>query len=167
MEAVGFIEVRGKLPAIEAADICLKSANVKLIGCELTKGALVTVKIEGDVGAVKSAIDAAKVSDIVKSKLIASLVIPRPAKGISSMLQFDKDKEKEFVEETKDIEGRKEVIDISDAKKNEKPESVKEATCNLCHDSKCGRKRGQPKVLCIHFNKKVENSEGDISYETR
>ncbi|WP_411682886.1 BMC domain-containing protein [Clostridium thailandense] len=89
MQALGFIEVRGKVAAIEAADTCLKSANIKLIGCELTTGALITVKIEGDVGAVNSAISAAKARYVVQNQLIATLVIPRPSKGISSMTELE------------------------------------------------------------------------------
>ena len=62
-EAVGFIETVGLVAATEAADAAVKSANVNLIGYELTKGnGMITVKIEGDVGAVKAAVAAANSS---------------------------------------------------------------------------------------------------------
>ena len=52
-QALGLIETIGMTGAIEAADTCLKSANVQLIGYELSTGGLVTVKVQGNVGAVK------------------------------------------------------------------------------------------------------------------
>ncbi|KZL91020.1 BMC domain-containing protein [Clostridium magnum] len=110
MQALGFIEVVGKVAAIEAADTCLKSANVNLIGYELTNGALITVKVEGDVGAVKSAIDAAKARDIVQDQLVAALVIPRPAKGISAMVES---------EPTKQVVSKTKVEDSENSYKNE------------------------------------------------
>ncbi|MCJ7688691.1 MAG: BMC domain-containing protein, partial [Clostridiaceae bacterium] len=74
MKALGLIETIGMVTAIQAADICLKSSNVRLIGYEIIAGALVTIKIEGDVGAVKAAIDAAKISIEISNKLVSTLV---------------------------------------------------------------------------------------------
>lgn len=89
-EALGVIEVVGMAAAIEAADSCVKSANVELIGYELTKGSgLVTIKISGNVGAVKAAIEAAKVSAGKVNKIFATLIIPRPATNLDNLILSD------------------------------------------------------------------------------
>lgn len=85
-KALGLIETYGYIGAIEAADVCLKAANVRLIGVELVGGGLVTVKINGETGAVKAAIDAAGASVGKIGKLISTHMIPRPASGISKLL---------------------------------------------------------------------------------
>ncbi|MGE5678333.1 MAG: BMC domain-containing protein, partial [Pseudomonadota bacterium] len=61
-QALGLIETYGYIGAVEAADVCLKSANVRLIGVHLVKGGLVTVTVTGDVGAVRASIDASRVA---------------------------------------------------------------------------------------------------------
>lgn len=87
-EAVGFIETVGLVAAVEAADAAVKSANVDLIGYELTKGnGMVTVKIRGDVGAVKSAVCAANSSASNVGGVYAAHVIPRLAAGLDVMLR--------------------------------------------------------------------------------
>ena len=58
MQALGMIETKGLVAAIEAADAMVKAANVTLIGKEHVGGGLVTVMVRGDVGAVKAATDA-------------------------------------------------------------------------------------------------------------
>jgi microcompartment protein CcmL/EutN len=79
-QAVGFIETIGLAAAMEAADAAVKSANVRMVGYELTRGGgMVTVKVQGDVGAVKSAIDAAKTASSKVNQVYAVHVIPRPA----------------------------------------------------------------------------------------
>jgi len=74
-EALGMIETRGLVASIEAADAMVKAANVRLIGCEKVGGGLVSVMVQGDVGAVKAAVDvgaeaAAKVGDVISVHLI-------------------------------------------------------------------------------------------------
>lgn len=89
-EALGVIETVGMAAAIQAADTCVKSANVELIGYELTKGSgLVTIKIRGNVGAVKAAIEAAKVSAAAINKVYATLIIPRPAANLEGLIESD------------------------------------------------------------------------------
>lgn len=84
--ALGMIETYGYVGAIEAADVCLKSANVELIGCELVKGGLVTVHIRGDVAAVKASIDAAQTAVMKIGRLISTHVIPRPSDDVEKIL---------------------------------------------------------------------------------
>lgn len=82
-QSLGLIEVKGLTTAIEAADAAVKSANVELIGYELTKGGgWVTVKIQGNVSAVEAAIQAACSAASSVGEVIAMKVIPRPGDGL-------------------------------------------------------------------------------------
>lgn len=86
--SLGLIETYGLLPAVEAADAAVKSANVELIGYEFAKGSGMTVvKVEGDVGAVKAAIAAASVAASKVGRVAATRVIPRPAAGLEMMVR--------------------------------------------------------------------------------
>lgn len=77
--ALGQIEVLGLPAAIEAADVAVKAANVRLIGYETTDGAgMVTVKIEGQVSSVQSAVAAARAAASQVTRVFATSVIPRP-----------------------------------------------------------------------------------------
>ncbi|MGD8189837.1 BMC domain-containing protein [Brevibacillus ginsengisoli] len=77
LKALGLIEVRGYLGAIEAADSALKAANVTCIGVEKVKGGLVTVKLLGDVGAIRAAVEAGEKAAQNLGLLISSHVIAR------------------------------------------------------------------------------------------
>ncbi|MDR3541747.1 MAG: ethanolamine utilization microcompartment protein EutM [Desulfosporosinus sp.] len=85
-EALGLIETRGLVGAIEAADAMVKAANVQLIGYEKVGGALVTVMVRGDVGAVKAATDAGAAAAQRVGELISVHVIPRPHGDVEMML---------------------------------------------------------------------------------
>ncbi|SHF51985.1 BMC domain-containing protein [Desulforamulus putei DSM 12395] len=87
--ALGLVEVTGLTAAIEIADTVLKSSNVYLIGYEKVTNGLVTVKIQGDVGAVKSAIDAAKSSAAQIGAVVSTLIIPRPAEALQLLVESD------------------------------------------------------------------------------
>ena len=76
--ALGLIETRGLVGAIEAADAMTKAAEVELIGKERSGGGLITVKIKGDVAAVKAAVDAGAAAAQRVSELVSVHVIPRP-----------------------------------------------------------------------------------------
>ncbi|HCJ57602.1 BMC domain-containing protein [Lutispora sp.] len=78
MKSKGFIETKGLVAAIEAADAMVKAANVEIIGKKLIGGGLVTVIIEGDVGAVKAAVDAGAAAAQKVGELISVHVIARP-----------------------------------------------------------------------------------------
>ena len=78
MEAVGMIETKGLVGAIEAADAMVKAANVHLVGKELVGGGLVTIVVRGDVGAVKAATDAGAAAAKRVGELVSVHVIPRP-----------------------------------------------------------------------------------------
>ena len=88
MLALGLIETKGLIGAIEAADAMLKAANVRLLEKSLATGGLVTITIAGEVAAVQSAVDAAKASlDRIEGVVCVSRhVIPRPDAGLEQML---------------------------------------------------------------------------------
>jgi microcompartment protein CcmL/EutN len=85
-EALGLIETRGLVAAIEAADAMTKAANVALIGTEKIGSGLVTVMVRGDVGAVKSAVEAGGEAASRIGELVASHVIPRPHTDVEKIL---------------------------------------------------------------------------------
>ncbi|MDA8188463.1 MAG: ethanolamine utilization microcompartment protein EutM [Dehalococcoidales bacterium] len=86
MSALGMIETKGLVAAIEAADAMLKAANVVLVGKEMIGGGLVTVMVRGDVGAVKAAVDAGAASAKRVGELVSVHVIPRPNGDIETIL---------------------------------------------------------------------------------
>ncbi len=86
--ALGLIETKGLIGAIEAADAMLKAANVKLVSKEKITAALVTVKIIGETAAVKSAVDAGAAAAQRVGQLVSAHVIPRPDDQIESLIYF-------------------------------------------------------------------------------
>ena len=85
-KALGLIETRGLVAAIEAADAMVKAANVNLIGKEKVGGGLVTVMVRGDVGAVRAATDAGAAAARRVGELISVHVIARPDDQIEPIL---------------------------------------------------------------------------------
>ena len=89
--AIGMVETVGLLAAYEAADVAVKSANVKLVGYEKSSGGMVVIKFSGDIGAVKSAVDAAVTAASRLGKVFSSNVIPRPHQDIDKKMIFTDD----------------------------------------------------------------------------
>ena len=85
-EALGMIETRGLVAAVEAADAMCKAANVALVGTEKIGSGLVTVMVRGDVGAVKSAVESGSAAASRLGELIATHVIPRPHTDVEMIL---------------------------------------------------------------------------------
>jgi len=85
-EALGMVETKGLIGAIEAADAMVKAANVKLVGKEKVGSGLVTVMVRGDVGAVKAATDAGAAAAKRVGELISVHVIPRPHSDVEEIL---------------------------------------------------------------------------------
>lgn len=115
-EALGMIETYGYIGAVEAADVCVKSANVKLLGLERVRGGLVTIHITGDIGAVKASIDAAESAVKKFGSLVSSHVIPRAGEGIEKLLP--KIKNPDNPEEEKE-EKKEEEIEDEEASEDE------------------------------------------------
>ncbi len=84
--ALGMVETRGLVGAIEAADAMVKAANVVLIGSEYVGGGYVTVMVRGDVGAVKAATDAGGAAAKRVGELVSVHVIPRPHSEVEMIL---------------------------------------------------------------------------------
>lgn len=86
MEALGMIETRGLVAAIEAADAMVKAANVTLVGTEKIGSGLVSVMVRGDVGAVKAAVEAGGAAASNLGEIVATHVIPRPHTDVEKIL---------------------------------------------------------------------------------
>jgi microcompartment protein CcmL/EutN len=96
---VGFIETAGLAAAITAADTAAKSANIKIIGYEFARGdGMSTVKIEGDVSAVKTALLSASAAASAVGRVVSVDVIPRPAAGLEALI---------YTKDTVGLEGNK------------------------------------------------------------
>lgn len=173
--AIGIIETIGLAAAIEAADVCLKSANVSLIGYELTRGnGMTVVKIEGNVGAVKAAIEAASVAVNKVSKVYSQKVIPRPSDSIELLVRNENtvgyenlniisDEVEEIEEEIETSQNDESILE--DNKEEDESENIElkddsnlenSYTCNLCKDPKCPRVKGDLRSECIHYDEKKE-----------
>jgi len=86
LEALGMVETKGFVGAVEAADAMVKAANVTLIGKEYIGAGYVTIFVRGDVGAVKAATDAGAAAARRVGELISVHVIPRPHSEVEDVL---------------------------------------------------------------------------------
>ncbi len=84
--ALGLIETRGLVGAVEAADAMCKAARVTLLGKEISGGGLVTVMVRGEVGAVKAAVEAGACAARRVGELLSQHVIPRPAVDLEEFI---------------------------------------------------------------------------------
>ncbi len=129
-KALGLIETRGLIGAIEAADAMVKAANVSLAGQERISAGLVTVKVVGEVAAVKAAVDAGAAAAQRVGELISLHVIPRPDEQLASLFP-------EISEEPPDIKevdfemSKPETVEINKPDNIELKETEKPVTENL------------------------------------
>lgn len=84
--ALGMIETRGFVGSVEAADVMLKTANVRLLGKEVVREGLVTIEVVGEVAAVKVAVEAGAQAAARVGELLSAHVIPRPDDEIDILL---------------------------------------------------------------------------------
>lgn len=89
-EALGMVETKGLVGAIEAADAMVNTANVALVGTEKIGSGLVTVMVRGDVGAVKASVDAGAAAAERVGQVVSTHVIPRPHKDVESVILKEK-----------------------------------------------------------------------------
>lgn len=176
LNSIGIVECVGMASALECADAAVKSANVKLLGYELSKGGgMVTIKLMGDVAAVQSAVAAGAAACERIGEVAAKIVIARPHKDLDkiiyskeTVLAYPPEKADTAIQETTDStpagnvpvdeppaqEPPQEVEDADLAEPEEEPEEATpqgEATCNLCGDPACPRQKGEPRIDCIHY----------------
>ena len=86
-EALGMVETKGLVGAIEAADAMVKAASVQLEGYEKIGSGLVTVMVRGDVGAVKAAVEAGAYAAQNVGEVVSTHVIPRPHTSVNTLLE--------------------------------------------------------------------------------
>ena len=100
MQAIGLLETKGLLAAVEGADAMVKSADVSIVEKSYVGGGLVTITVTGDVGAVKAAVEAgvAAVRNLSDNLLISNHVIPRPHEDLECIIGNNSDNQKEAVE---------------------------------------------------------------------
>ena len=126
--SLGFIEVVGMLGAIEACDAAVKSANVKLVGCELTKGfGMVTITLRGEVGAVNAAVSSAVAAAERITKVVSHTIIARPSEGLEKIIKGNAvQSEDEEVQEVTETRESKAEESPKESPKEEAKEEVKE-----------------------------------------
>lgn len=119
MDSYGYVETRGLVTAIEAADAALKAADVTLTNCYYVKGGIVTIEVAGDVAAVNAAVDAASESARRLGNFLSSNVIARVASETKKILISDIGKKSD--EKTADVQNDEDIIEKLD-NDNEKTE---------------------------------------------
>ena len=119
MDSYGYVETRGLVTAIEAADAALKAANVTLTNCYYVKGGIVTIEVMGDVAAVNAAVDAASESAKRLGNFLSSNVIARVASETKKILISDIGKKSD--EKTDTVQDNQKIIEELD-NENEKIE---------------------------------------------
>ncbi|WP_346916035.1 BMC domain-containing protein [Clostridium sp.] len=158
MQALGLIETKGLLAAVEAADTMVKSADVSIIEKTYVGGGLVTIAVTGDVGAVKAAIEAgvAAVKNLNQEALVSEHVIPRPHEELESIIgskpsvetqealvsdekteevqEIQQVQEVEAAEEIEEIQDTEVVKEIQETQKTEESEVVEEIQNNDISD---------------------------------
>ena len=170
-DALGLIEAVGLTAAVEAADAAVKAANVKLIGYELSKGGgLVVVKVVGDVGAVKAAVDAAKAAAGKINTIWSVHVIARPHAELDRIVMTPETvglaAQKAEAEATVAEPEAPEAVAAEPLSQEAAAEEIADAdavsaeiSCNLCGDPKCPRTKGEPKITCIYYGKTKKESD--------
>lgn len=157
--ALGIIETKGLVTAMNAADAALKSANVELIGIENSKGlGLMTLKFKGDVGAVNAAIQAGCAAAELVGEVYSKVVIARAHSEIEVLLGNDM---KEIATEVSNEDLKKDADTYSADENNEALIKNPDKICNLCEDPNCPREKGEAKALCIHYDED-NKLKGDI-----
>jgi microcompartment protein CcmL/EutN len=117
--ALGLVETKGLVGAIEAADAMVKTASVILVGKERTDPAMITVKIVGETAAVKSAVEAGASAAQRVGQLVSKHVIPRPAEGMEDLIFAKASKTEAEIAELLRVSGAEEREDEVEAKPEE------------------------------------------------
>ncbi|MCF6466269.1 BMC domain-containing protein [Clostridium sp. Cult2] len=133
-KALGLIETYGYVAAIEAADACVKAANVNLIGYKEVTGGIVSIILQGDLSAVKSSIEAGTIAASILGKVISTTVIPRPAEGLEKIIDdygFNKNKSNKLVKIEDSIE---DVIEDKEKDERESTIEFEGKTINLSNE---------------------------------
>ena len=162
--AIGMVETVGLLAAYEAADVAVKSANVKLIGYEISRGGMVVIKFSGDIGAVKSAVDAASAAASRLGKVFSSHVIPRPHQDIDKKMIFTDDtvgykKDKNLEENVeKTSEESKEIVETKESKEETEEADIEDQLKDVDLDEQ----EEEIEADTQESDEELEKDDGDI-----
>lgn len=149
--ALGLVEIQGLATAIEVADAMVKAANIHIIETENTRGlGYITVKVEGDVGAVTAAVNVGKQTGIQFGKLVSAKVIPRPSDSMAAVFcepkqEPAKAEAKPKAEPKAKAEPKPEPVKV-EAKAETKPEPVKAEPVKAEPKAKPEPVKPEPKV---------------------
>jgi microcompartment protein CcmL/EutN len=175
--AIGMVETVGLLAAYEAADVAVKSANVKLIGYEISRGGMVVIKFSGDVGAVKSAVDAAAAAASRLGEVFSSHVIPRPHQDVDKKMiltddtvGYKKDKtpeksaekaseESQEIVEVKESEEETEDVEIEEQLEEEVELEEQEEAETEDEESDESKKRSEQELDTVESEEETESDE--------
>lgn len=153
--ALGMVETYGYIAHVEAADACLKAANVSLIGSEKVKGGYMLVKVTGDVGAVKAAIDAAKAAVEALGLKAVTHVIPRPSQEVQMLIL------------SQQVDDKKSISDVEPVKNDEADavyESYEEGSTKEIQDDIKREDREEAQGIRVDKKtSKADSSDLDIS----
>ncbi|MBB6631110.1 BMC domain-containing protein [Clostridium algidicarnis] len=152
MQAIGLIETKGLITAIEAADTMLKSSDVSIVEKTYVGGGLVTVIVTGDVGSVRAAIEAgsAAVKKINPEYLISDHIMPRPSEELKTIIG-----PKATVEVLKVITSNEDVIGIEEIQK----EDIKNTKVEKLENKDVGVQSTAPQVEDIKVQSKKDVSK--------
>lgn len=84
-QAIGMVETRSLVAALEAADSMVKAANVKVVDFQFVGSGLVSVTVAGDVGAVKAAVESGRVRAAQVAEVVSANVVPRPHEEVDKL----------------------------------------------------------------------------------
>jgi len=166
--AIGMVETVGLLAAYEAADVAVKSANVKLIGYEISRGGMVVIKFSGDIGAVKSAVDAAAAAASRLGKVFSSHVIPRPHQDIDKKMIFTDDtvgykKDKNLAENVeKTSEESKEIVETKESKEETEEADIEDQLEDVDLEEQEEEIEADTQESNEEFDEELEKDDGDI-----
>ncbi len=143
-KALGLVETRGLVAAIEAADAMVKAANVTLVGKETTNPALITIKIVGETAAVQSAVDAGSAAAKRIGVLVSTHIIPQPDDQMTILLPEIKDSperkprrvEKEIPEKKEEVVTPVVKAVLQEEVKREKTKEIKEKKEEIKEETK-------------------------------
>jgi len=87
LQALGLVETKGLVAAVQAADAMVKAANVRIVTRQQPGGGLIAIIVQGDVGAVKAAVDAGAAAANQVGQVVSAHIIPRPHEGMDEILE--------------------------------------------------------------------------------
>ena len=152
MQALGLIETKGLVAAVESADAMLKAAEVSLVEKNYVGGGLVTIMITGDVGAVKAATDAGAAAAQRVGELLSVHVIPRPHQELDSILA-SASKEKQT--ETPDAASEEEIKETAGTKKEAAVQKIDADNLNKKLADKLAADKGTGELIAVLNGMKV------------